>query len=77
MNTNLFQAEYHGQELRRDRMREAAQWRLVQQGATWNPSTLRKLSIILSTYWKGFWSRVFRKRGYIPISQTPKESPSL
>jgi hypothetical protein len=77
MNTNLFQVEYHGQELRRDRMREAEKWRLVNQGATWNPSALRKLRIILGTRWKNFWSRVFRKKGYIPLSSTPKESPSL
>ena len=77
MNTSLFQAELHGRELRRDRMREADQWRLVSQGATWNPSALRKLAIILGTRWKAFWSRVFRKRGYIPISGSPKESPSL
>lgn len=77
MNTNLFQAEIHGQELRRLRMREADQWRLVNQGATWNPSAFRKLAIILGTRWKNFWSRVFRKRGYIPLSGSPKESPSL
>jgi hypothetical protein len=77
MNTNLFQIELHGQELRRDRMQEADQWRLVRQGSTWNPSALRKLAIILGTHWKGFWSRVFQKSGYVPISRTPKESPSL
>ena len=77
MSTDLIQAELYGQELRRDRMREAEQWRLVNQGATWNPSLLRKLSIILGKYWKTFWSRVFRKKGYITISRTPNESPSL
>jgi hypothetical protein len=77
MNTNLFQAELHGRALRNDRMREAKDWRLVKEGATWNPSPLRKLFIILRTHWKSFWSKVFRKREYIPISQAPKESPSL
>ena len=77
MNTNLFQIELHGQELRKLRMQEAKDWRLIKEGATWNPSLLQKLSIVLATRWKAFWSRVFRKRGYIPISRTAKESPSL
>jgi hypothetical protein len=77
MSIDLIRAELYGQELRRDRMREAEQWRLVNHGATWNPSLLRKLSIILVRYWKSFWSKTFRKRGYIPVSRTPNESPSL
>ena len=77
MSTDLIQAELYGQELRRDRMREAEQWRLVNHRATWNPTLLRKLSIILVRYWKSFWSKVFQKRGYIPVSRTPNESHSL
>jgi hypothetical protein len=77
MNTSLYQVELHGQELRRLRMEEADHWRLVNQGSTWNPSLLRKLVVILRTNWQTFWSRIFRKRGYVTISQTPKESPSL
>ena len=77
MSIDIIRAELYAQELRKDRMREAEVWRLANQGATWNPSLLRKLTIILGKRWKTFWSRVFRKKGYITISRTPKESPSL
>jgi len=77
MTINLSSADLLAREMGNDRLREADKLRLIRSAGTWNPSTLRKIILILHSRWNEFWSGVFRKRGYIPISQTPKESPSL
>jgi hypothetical protein len=77
MTINFYNPQILGRELQRDRMREAEQERLIKQVSGWNPSTTAKLFPIVGSYWKNFWSRVFRKGVYIPLSQLPKNSTSL
>jgi hypothetical protein len=77
MTFNANYAELLGRELQRDRMREAERERLIRQVSGWNPGLAGKLLIVLQEHWSKFWSRVSRKKGYIPISQLPKNSPSI
>ena len=62
-------------EIIQDRMQEAEHWRLVKGATTWSPPFTTKLTIILRSRWKEYWSGVFHKRGYILISQKPKGKP--
>lgn len=77
MTINPSYADLFAREMGNERLREAEKLRLIRSASSWNPSTIRKTFLIIQTHWKEFWSGVFNKRGYIPISQTQKESPSL
>ena len=69
-NTDLL-----GRELQRDRLKEAENWRLIKQANAWNPTMIKKLTVILQSRWKKFWSGLFNKERYIPISKAPKSKP--
>lgn len=69
-NADLLSREY-----RRDRMQEAEQWRLVKNTTAWSPALGIKLTTILLSRWKKFWSGLYKKERYIPISQAPKSKP--
>ena len=69
--------ELISRELHSDRMREAEKHRLIKQAAGWNPPPTIKLLVIIRSRWNNFWSRLFSRKRYIPISREPKNSPSL
>jgi len=77
MTFNPSYAELLGKEMQMQRMREAKRERLIRQVSGWKPSSAKKLFIIVRSRWSNYWSRVIRKKGNIPISRIPKNSPSL
>jgi len=76
MTFNPSYAELLGLELQRDRMREAEKERLIRQVSGWQPSTAEKLFIITRSYWKDLWSRIGKKRIYLPVNQQPNKKPT-
>ena len=76
MTFNPSYAELLGRELQRQRRREADRERLIREAAGWNPSPLSKSLLILRSRWSRFWSRIIRKKVYIPLSPNPKNSLS-
>ena len=68
--------ELVSRELHSDRMREAEKHRLIKQAVGWNPSPAVKLLVIIRSRWNNFWSQIFSKKRYIPISRVPKNSTS-
>jgi len=77
MIINPSMVELVSRELHSDRMREAEKQRLIKQAVGRNPSPAVKLLVVIHSRWNEFWSRVFKKQSYIPISQMPKKSHSL
>jgi hypothetical protein len=78
MTLNPSYLQLLGRELQRDRMREAEKERLINQAIGRNPSRPgRKIMSMLSSNWKAFWNRIFRKREYMPLSEMPEKSPSI
>jgi hypothetical protein len=69
--------DYLGQELRKDRMREAEKERIIREVRGWNPPIYKRLWIIIQSRFSGK-SRLAEKHiGYSPVTHLPKESPSL
>jgi len=77
MTINPSITELISRELHSDRMREAEKHRLIKQAAGGNPPPTVKLLVIIRSRWNNFWSGLFNKKRYIPISREPKKSPSL
>jgi len=77
MTFNFNYAELLGREMQKDRMREAEKERLIKQVAGLNPPMTGKLFVIMRSRWSRFWIKKFKKIGFIPVSQVPKNSHSL
>jgi len=77
MTFNPSYAELLGKELQKERMREAEKERLIRKATAWSPSVTRKIAVILRTRWQEFWAGRRKDRQYLPVSQVPKNSPSL
>jgi len=77
MTINFYNAEMLGKELQKDRLWEAEHERLIKVAAGWNPSPAKKLLLIFRTRLNDLSPQVFKKKGFIPLSQVPKNSPSM
>lgn len=69
-NADLLSRDY-----RRDRMQEAAHWRLVKTANAWSPSLPIKLGMIFRSRWRKLWSGKPNRRRYVPITEAPKGKP--
>ena len=69
--------DYLGQELRKDRMREAEKERIIREVRGWNPPFYKRLWIIIKSRFSGERQVIKKQITYPPVSQMPKESPSL
>jgi hypothetical protein len=69
--------EMINKEMRNTRLQEAEHWRLIQEVKEERPSILTRIRNLVPGLWQKIQSIFGRNRGYIPISQKPKQSPSL
>ena len=76
MTINPSYADIIAREMGRDRQRDTEQWKLIQLVMKSKPSKIQGWLKAAKIRWQTFISNLKGKRGYIPISQTPKESPS-
>jgi hypothetical protein len=69
--------EMINKELRNTRLQEAEHWRLIQEVKEERTSIFTWIRSLVPGLWQDIRSIFGRNRGYIPISQKPKKSPSL
>lgn len=69
-------AEILGRELRSVRLQEAERQRLIRTATLANPSSARKIWLILRDRWQTFSNRKSDRKVYPPISPVPKSSTS-
>lgn len=70
-------AEIMGRELQWVRLQEAERQRLIRAATLANPSSARKIWLILRDRWQMIWNLKSDRKIYPPISHVPEKSTSL
>ena len=77
MLVNPNNLEMINKEIRNTRLQDAEHWRLIQEVKSDTPSIYTGIRSLVYGWWRDLRSILSRNRGYIQISQQPKNSHSL
>lgn len=77
MTFNPSYAELLGREQYKIRLKDAEQARLIKTMTLANPSTTKKIWLILRDRWTNLWSRNQVEKRYSPVSRLEGKSHSL